>query len=385
MNISDSLKEDFSEYVVKSGKKLRRGYTTGSCAAAAAQAAAQMLCTGRVVNQVELLLPGGTSLILDIKEPMLSGETASCCVVKDAGDDPDVTHGLKIYVQVKKIPQGLIIDGGPGVGRVTGPGLPCKIGEAAINPGPKKMIAQALAGVAKLFGYPRGFAVEISVPRGEEMARKTFNQRLGIMGGISILGTTGIVEPMSEASLIDTVKLELAIKRKQGQDYVLVTPGNYGLEFAQTRLGLDLHQGVKCANFIGEAVDYASYLGFKKLLLVGHVGKLAKVAAGIMHTHSKMADGRQEIFAAHSALAGASPKVVAGIMAATTTDEIHTILQAAGINQQVYRSVQEKIIFHLNYRVRGQMSVEAVVFSHLHGLLMLTDGAMDLIADIKKP
>ncbi|WP_010249597.1 cobalt-precorrin-5B (C(1))-methyltransferase CbiD [Acetivibrio cellulolyticus] len=372
------------EYMVKSGKKLRLGYTTGSCAAAAAKASAIMLLEKREVKQVKLLLPNGGELDLEIGDIVINDKAASCCVIKDAGDDPDITDGIKIYAKVRKTQSNIIIDGGVGVGKVTGAGLPCKVGEAAINPGPKKMIATALLEVAQLYGYEGGFEVEIFVPQGQEIAKKTFNERLGIMGGISILGTTGIVEPMSESSLIETIKLELGIKKQNGQKVSFVAPGNYGLDFAREHLGIDINSAVKCSNYIGEALDHALYLGFEKLLLVGHIGKLVKIAAGVMNTHSKIADCRNEIFAAHCALMGANRETVEKVMNAKTTNEIHDILTLQSLSQKVYESILKKIIFHLNYRVMNKMQIEVVVFSNEIGVLMQTDNAAILINELKE-
>lgn len=379
--VSKSKKVD--SFMVNSGRELRIGYTTGSCAAAAAKAGAIMLFEKHKVNKVQLVLPDGREIGLPIEDIVMDGGMVSCCVVKDAGDDPDATDGIKIYARVSKKEGDIIIDGGIGVGRVTGIGLPCEIGEAAINPVPKKMIEKALLKVADLYGYKDGFEVEIYVPDGKEIAKKTFNERLGITGGISILGTTGIVEPMSESSLIETIKLEIGIKKKNGQNVSFLSPGNYGLEFARVQLELDIDDAVKCSNYIGEALDYALYLGFEKLLLVGHIGKLVKIAAGIMNTHSKIADCRNEIFTAHCALEGANKKTIEKIMNARTTNEIHDILVSGNLSYKVYRRILQKIEFQLNYRVMKKMQIGVVVFSNENGVLMQTDNAEALINELK--
>lgn len=385
-----SIKKIFAQcesadgYIVKSGTKLRLGFTTGSCAAAAAKAAAIMLLQKQKLNNVRLTLPDGKQLLLDIEDALLQDETSVCCVKKDAGDDPDVTNGIKVYASVEKVKNGIKIDGGIGVGRITKKGLPFKIGQAAINPVPTEMIKNALQEVADLYDYSGGFNVEIYVPDGAEVAKKTFNPRLGIVGGISILGTTGIVEPMSERALIETIKLEIDAKKRNSKKVLFVSPGNYGLNFARQYLALDIDLAVKCSNFIGETLDYALYLGFEKLLLVGHIGKLVKLAAGVMNTHSKTADCRNEIFACHAALCGADTKVAEDIMKASTTDEIHSILIDKNIVKMVYDSILKRILFHVNYRTHNKIRIELIVFNNVNGILMQTNNAADFIQELRR-
>lgn len=326
-------------YIYKNQKKLRWGYTTGTCAAAASLAAAVMLLRGRRMEQVSLTTPKGVRLDLEVEE-METGENCVCCGVrKDAGDDPDVTDGLMVYSQVR-LPDAdsggagdareagdnteagddrnacgdyvyekdglrLILSGGVGVGRVTQCGLSCEVGKAAINPVPRQMIFEQVAGVCRESGFKGVLSIEIRVPEALKVADKTFNSRLGIQGGISILGTSGMVEPMSETALLDTIRLELRQRIRKGEKNLLVTPGNYGESFVGTVLGLGLGQAVKCSNFIGSTIDMAVEEGAESMLLIGHGGKLIKLAAGIMNTHSSWADGRMEILAAHGAACGA--------------------------------------------------------------------------------
>lgn len=370
------------DYIVKGGKRLRKGFTTGSCAAAAVKAAALMLLGGEDIERVKLTLPSGDSLMLDIEDIERTGQQVMCSVTKDAGDDPDVTHGIKIFAKVGKKKGLTTIDGGAGVGRVTREGLACRVGEAAINPVPRRMIEQALAEAAGQYSYTEGFEAVISVPEGEKIARSTFNARLGIIGGISILGTTGIVEPMSEAAIIDTIKAELDTRRQR--EILFLAPGNYGLEFASDSLGLNIDPAVKYSNYIGETLDYALYLGFRNILLIGHVGKLVKLAGGIMNTHSRVADCRNEIFAAHTALFSDSREPVREIMQAVTTDEIHTILKKYGLCQSVYESILDKILYHLNYRTRNGIHFELIIFSKENGVLMQTKQCNELIKQLKE-
>ncbi|MBO5284107.1 MAG: cobalamin biosynthesis protein CbiD, partial [Lachnospiraceae bacterium] len=262
---------------------MRYGFTTGSCAAAAAKAAAYMLLTGKKKTQITIETPKGipyTARILDI----VSGEReVSCAVEKDGGDDPDVTTGALIYAKVSLAGDTggeIRIDGGRGVGRVTEPGLDQPVGNAAINHVPREMITREVGQVCAVTDYQGSLLVEISVPGGERLAEHTFNPRLGIVGGISILGTSGIVEPMSTRAILDTIRVELNQRRAQGFDTVAVSPGNYGLDFMKTAYGYDLDKSVKCSNFIGDTLDMAVELGFRRLLLTGHIGKLIKVAGG---------------------------------------------------------------------------------------------------------
>ena len=258
-------------------KLLRYGYTTGSCAAGAAKAATLMLCTGRKVDRVPLMTPGGVLLELEVLDPVLDEKSASCAVRKDGGDDPDATSGLLIYARVQRISRGIQIEGGVGVGRVTKPGLDQPVGAAAINHVPRRMIQAAVQ--EAMAGEPGGMEVTIYVPRGEEVGRKTFNPHLGIVGGISILGTSGIVEPMSQQALIDTTRVELNMRRALGDTDLLLTVGNYGDDFARYKLGLSLERRIKCSNFVGQTLSDAAALGFHRVLLIGHIGKLVKLGA----------------------------------------------------------------------------------------------------------
>ena len=278
---------------MRDGKKLRLGYTTGSCAAAAAKAAAWMLLSGRRKETIRLLTPKGMELTLAVEDIHLSPSSVRCAIRKDSGDDPDITRGTLIYAEVRKTEiAGIVIDGGQGVGRVTKPGLDQPVGAAAINSVPRRMIRENVEEVCGLLGYTGGLLVVISVPEGETLAKKTFNPRLGIEGGISILGTTGIVEPMSEQALVDTIHVELRQRRESGADYVLLAPGNYGADYIKGTMGIDPATAVMTSNFIGDALEMCRELGFRGALLIGHIGKLVKLAGGMWNTHSRYGDCR---------------------------------------------------------------------------------------------
>ncbi len=357
------------EYVEKDGKRLRLGYTTGSCAAAASKAAAWMLLTGKRKESIALDTPKGIHLVLDVQDITMTDREVTCAIQKDSGDDPDVTNGTLIFstVSYSNTPD-VTIDGGFGVGRVTKRGLDQPIGNAAINSVPRQMIRENLQQVMDLTDYRGGLSVVISVPEGERLAQKTFNPRLGIVGGISILGTTGIVEPMSEKALVDTIRVELNQRKAQGYKYVLLTPGNYGSDFIHNQLGLDLKVAVQVSNFVGEALDICKELGFSGALLIGHVGKLVKIAGGMMNTHSKYGDCRMEILAAHAGASGVSKEKIAEILQCVACDDVLRILQETNGYEETLLRVTERVVFHLQHRA-GEMEIGALLFSKEYGIL----------------
>jgi len=355
-------------------KELRTGVTTGLCAAAAAKAAAITLLSANPPSHVEISAKNNNVLSLEIIDVTQESNMAKCAVQKDAGDDPDITNGAKVYAAVSKTSAaGIVIDGGEGIGRVTKPGLKVPIGKAAINPVPMEMIEAAIKEVCGVYDYTGGIKVIISIPGGEEIAKKTMNQRLGIIGGLSILGTTGIVEPMSDKAIIETIKTEIDVLVASGKKNLLITPGNYGRGFAQKELGLDIGKAIKCSNFIGETLDYACVKGIEQILLIGHAGKLVKLAGGIMNTHSAIADCRMEIIAAHSAMAGAGGETTRQIMECVTSEAAIEIMLKLGINSHVWESIGAKIGFHLGARTQGSIAIEYIVFTQDHGVLVQSD------------
>ena len=360
-------------YVSAGGKLLRCGYTTGTCAAAAARAAAELLLAQSHVPAVVVETPAGIRVTVDVEEAACGAGWARCAVRKDAGDDADVTDGVLVCATVTVAQKaGVVVDGGLGVGRVTKPGLDQPVGAAAINSVPRAMIAEAVLAAARAYGYDGGLVVEISIPAGVELAARTFNPKLGIEGGISVLGTTGIVRPMSQDALVAAIAAELSVLRASGADHVLVVPGNYGKTFACERLGLNADEAVMCSNYLGDTIDEAVRLGFCSMLVVGHVGKMVKVAGGIMNTHSRVADCRAEVFAAHAAMAGASRDVVHAIMEATTTDAMVDIVSAQGLLEPTMASLMERLEDVLARRAGSGMRVDAVVFSNKMGVLGVT-------------
>lgn len=310
----------------------------------------------------------------------MTPDYACCAIQKDSGDDPDDTNGILIYAKVEKTdaPED-VIEGGEGVGRVTKPGLACSVGGPAINPVPRKMILKSLRDAAEQFNYSGSLKVIISAPAGVQIAPKTFNPRLGIEGGISILGTSGIVEPMSDTALIETMYTEINVQAKKGNKDLLVFFGNYGEDFTRDNLQVDIDNAVTCSNFVGELLDYAVYKGFESLLLIGHSGKLVKLAQGVMNTHSKYADCRTELFALQALFNGAGLETGRKIYEALTTDEVIKILKAENLFDKVMPAVTGKIDYYMQHRVHGKLKTGALMFSNVYGILGKTAHADELI------
>ena len=376
------------EHYIRSGQKLLRcGYTTGTCAALGAAGAARLLLTGRAPETVGLRTPKG--IVVEVAPQfcrLCSATTAECAIVKDGGDDVDATTGLPVVAAVTLLPDAprtVTIDGGAGVGRVTKPGLDQPVGAAAINHVPRQMITEALLKEAETAGYSGGFAVVIRIEGGEDAAKRTFNPHLGVVGGLSVLGTSGIVEPMSQQALLDSLQLEIHQAALQSRRLILA-PGNYGLDYLAAHYP-ELREIpiVKISNFIGEALDMAAAEQFGEVLLVGHVGKLVKLAGGIMNTHSKQADCRTELFCAHAALCGADAVTCRALMDAATTDACLDILDAAGLKTTVMASLLQAVQLHLDRRAAGAFTVGAVLFSNQSGPLGQTTQAKILLQSWK--
>ena len=260
------------------------------------------------------------------------------------------------------------------MGRVTKPGLNQPVGASAINRVPREMIGQELSDAAQETGYEGGLKAVISIPEGEKLAERTFNPRLGIEGGLSILGTSGRVEPMSEQALLDTIRLEMQVKYAEGKRYLILSPGNYGLDFLKQSYGIEETDVVKCSNFIGDSIDMAAETGYQGLVLVGHIGKLIKVAGGIMNTHSKWADCRMELFAAAALLAGLPEGKARAFLDCVTTDD--ALAQCTGEERGlIMDAVMDKIEKYLSYRAPVEMETAAVVFSNVYGTLGKTSQA----------
>ena len=387
---------DTAEYVEKDGKRLRRGFTTGSCAAAAATAAAQMLMTGEIVEMVQIQTPGGpvyNAQILDaeiLEKAWPSGRkrtSCRCAVLKDGGDDPDITTGTRIVAEVSLSDEpGITIDGGAGIGRVTKPGLDQPVGQAAINRVPRQMIAENVGKILRewqnMRNAPKGLHVVISAPDGEAIAEKTFNPKLGIVGGISILGTTGIVEPMSDRAIVETIRAQMRVQKAQGRRYVIAAPGNYGLAFLQEQHNLDESNAVQISNFVGEAVEMAADLGFEGFLLAGHIGKLVKVAGGARNTHSKYGDCRMETLWEMAAVfcpEREKESLKKEILECVMTDAALEVLDSHGLKEKTAQEMARRICANLVQWSGGRLRAETIVFSHQNRELVRSQGAEEMI------
>ncbi|WP_051545506.1 cobalt-precorrin-5B (C(1))-methyltransferase CbiD [Butyrivibrio sp. MC2021] len=376
-------------FIVKGEKKLRCGFTTGSCSAAAAKAALIMLITGSDIHNVSIMPPKGIAYnaeIMDI-ERKKEGDSVTCAVIKDGGDDPDVTSGSRIMATVEFTQEpGIVIDGGEGVGRVTKPGMDQPVGEAAINSVPRKMISQCVTEVLEEYGLSdRGVKVTISVPGGQELALKTFNPKLGIMGGISILGTTGIVEPMSDAALLDTIRTEIRVRKAEGRDMLLAAPGNYGMTFLHEVYGIDESLAVMSSNFIYDTIRIAAEEGFSRILFAGHIGKLVKVAGGIKNTHSMYGDHRMEILTKLSEECMEREvflSVKDRIMNCVMTDEAVGIINETGRGSAVFKKMADNIRDYLEKWSEDALKAEVIVFSNENTELVSTDKAHSWIKEV---
>lgn len=359
------------------GREMRRGYTTGTCAAAAAKAAAEILYSGQVKEKIEVTLPVGKPLKLQLYDVELQNATVTCAVKKDAGDDPDITDGILIYATARKAQEGIVIKGGKGVGRVTKPGLPVEVGGPAINPVPYKMI---LDEVAKVLPWGEGIEITISVPEGEKIAQKTLNPLIGIEGGLSILGTTGIVEPMSEEAWKESLYLELKVLAARKIKKVILIFGNYGEDFACQSLGLKDKPMIKMSNFVGYALKAAAELGFTKILLIGDIGKLIKVSAGIFNTHSSVADARLEIMAAYAGALGAEQELIRKILELNTTISVMELLEEENIIG-MYELIASRVSYKAEQYIKGKAGVGTVLFANSKGLLAVDQYGRELLEE----
>lgn len=360
-------------------------------------AAALMLFGQKRVSHVKVSTPKGIDLDLEIEETRFTKEQAVCAVRKDSGDDPDVTNGIAVYSRVsfrndKQETEGYIwengglclrLTAGEGVGTVTKPGLACEVGKPAINPVPREMIFTHVEKVCRQYGFQGSLNIEIFIPQGAEISKKTFNPRMGIKGGISLLGTSGMVEPMSEKALTDTIRLELHQKHIAGLKSVILTPGNYGESFLRDELDVNLDYAVKCSNYIGESLDMAVQENIEEVLLVGHGGKLIKLAAGVMNTHSSVADGRMETLAAWGGACGAGEKLIREILESVTVDQGLKLLETVpGLREKVMEQVVRRAWEHMALRAGESMKTECILFTNERGILGMSPGARDMLKRI---
>lgn len=364
-------------------KLLRCGYTTGTCAAAASKAAVAMLFKQESMDSVAITTPNQTDLIIDVLNPQFDDNVASCSIEKDSGDDPDITNGILVSSKVTLLPDSseIIIEGGKGVGKVTKGGLDQPVGMSAINSIPRKMIKDSLNELAMQYNYKGGFHVLISVPKGEEIAKKTFNPELGIVGGISILGTTGIVEPMSAKALADSIKVEISVIAAESNESILIFLGNFGKKFTEEDLNLSTKPGIMCSNFIDVALDSSVEFGFKNILLVGHIGKFVKLGIGMFNTHSHNGDGRIETLLSCALEAGANIEILKEIQKCVTTNAVLDILYENDLLDKTMDVLNERIQHNIDRRVPDDINVGFICFANTgeySGVLFESENVNDL-------
>lgn len=403
------------EFVYIDGKKYRRGYTTGSCATAVSKAAVYMLLTNEKIDTVNIDTPKGIYLTIpvvssEIKKNEDTGEIYSICSVeKDGGDDIDATNGIEIFAKATWVYEdeidksennfsfegdGFCVFSGNGVGIITKKGLSVEPGRPAINPVPQKMIAKEVESILKASGEnvlndkksldnrKKVIKITIFIPKGEEVANKTFNPRLGIVGGISIIGTSGIVEPMSDDGWKKSLSIELNMKKELGMDKIILVPGNHGESFISDRIG-ENSSVVRTSNFLGYMLMEAKRMGFKKILLAGHIGKFIKLSAGIFNTHSKVADARNEILIANLALMGASTELVRKIDSCLTTEEATDIVYENGFGE-VFDIICEKCKKRAEMHVDNGIEVEVFIFKMDKTVLGKSKNAEEMLDSFRK-
>ncbi len=390
LNTGPNRKIDFTG----DNNQLSKGFTTGSAAAGAAKAAALMLLEQKSISTIEISTPENIKLELEIARGRFEKYQAEAAISKYAGDDPDVTDGMEIVARVELLSEeaGINIAAGEGIGKVTKPGLAIEEGKAAINPVPRKMIRQEVEKICSKAGYSpggicqqksgntesnvTGLKITISAPEGDEIAQNTFNPRLGIEGGISILGTTGIVKPMSDKAYKNSLALNLSQARAQGQENIVLVFGNYGKDRALEQ-GFSADQIIKMSNYVGFMLEKCCQEEIKQVLIMGQIGKLVKVAAGIFNTHSQIADARLETLAAHAAALGADTQVVQSILAANTSEEAVDIIQANNL-QEIFPVLGAKIRERIKDYIDCRLKLGVVLYS-LHSGVLTAKGDTDLL------
>ena len=383
---------------------MRYGFTTGSCAAAAAKAAAYMLLTGREKTEITIETPKGIPYTAQIRNICRKEQEVSCAVEKDGGDDPDITTGALICAKVsfaeitdrkareepgRKNGTGhapeqaqVVIDGGIGVGRVTKPGLDQPVGNAAINHVPREMIEREVLQVCQVLDYRGILSVEISVPEGEKLAEKTFNPRLGIVDGLSVLGTTGIVRPMSEEAMKDSLIAELDMYAKQGHKTILFVLGGTGETALKEQYG-EFQCILQVSNYIGFMIEEAVERGFTDILIGGFVGKLVKVASGTMNTHSHVADGRIETICTHAALHGAPTSVIKKIYDCLTTKAAMKIVEEEGL-MDIWPDMAQKASEYCEKTAHKMARVGIIFLDGQNEILAASENIKEVLSACKK-
>ena len=360
----DGIKE--TDLPVGRKRSLRTGYTTGTCAAAATKAALSALVSGNKLPKVNVSLPKDKHIVIDIAWIKFVDErSVTASVIKDGGDDPDVTNGAEIWSTVSLLESSnkIMIDGGIGVGRVTKPGLGLEIGKAAINPTPLKMINQAIEEILEKQQKNRyGLSILISVPKGEEIAKRTDNPRLGIIGGISILGTTGIVIPYSTASFAASIRQSIDVSIAMGSDSVILTTGGRSEDFARSIFGNSVadHAYIQIGDFIGFSIKQCAIKKIKKAYVIGFIGKLTKMAMGVKQTHVKGSNVDMNFLATLAIRCGANNDLVKKIKLANTARHVGELIDQSGLSM-FYDVLCEEVYNHLSKDSPSDLQIKIIL------------------------
>lgn len=357
-------------------KELRGGYTTGACMAAGVKAALHYLVEGDRLTSLVLTALDGTPLTIPVKniEPLGDPSTDGVRVeiIKESGDDPDITNGVSVYTITKLKPDQSFVSfrAGEGIGRVTKPGLQIPVGEPSINPGPRKLVQTV---VDDLLGPGAGVDVEVSIPAGTELAKRTLNPILGVVGGISVIGSTGVLRPMSEEGFKNSLVPQIDVALAMGYDAIVFVPGKIG-ETQAVKHGVNEQVIVQTSNFIGFMLEAAEQRGVKELLLFGHIGKLAKVAAGVFHTHNRVGDGRLETMAAYAALHGLPPEGIKRVLESITTEDAMSVFTEYKL-EKVYDVIAQRASERAMRFVFGNIKIGTVLVTLKGEILGMDDNA----------
>jgi cobalt-precorrin-5B (C1)-methyltransferase len=355
------------------------GITTGSAATAAALAA-MLAIKGEQVSTVDIKTPLGILNIAVKSSCKLNDYSGRASVVKMPYHDPDVTINLEVQAKVSlKDEPGIVIKGGEGVGRVTKPGLQVPPGEAAINPVPREMIQSNLE---KVLPASKGADVLIEVPEGQKIAKKTMNPRLGIVDGISILGTTGIARSMNSKSFQKAKKCQLDVALAEGYHELVFVPGNIGEKMAHQLLDVDDDQIIQMGNFVGYMLGEAQKSGLSNLIILGHAGKLVKIAGGIFQTEHRLADGRREVITAHTGLVGGDNKIMKNIFNSNTTEDMIEVLEAKNLTEAVFNSIAQSIVKHCQERFN--LKPEVIILK-MDGTILNSNYTVELVQKKYQP
>ena len=370
-------------------KQLKGGYTTGACLAAGAKAGAMIMQGEDPGDRVDIVALDGTPLQIPIASVELLAHGVKVEIIKDAGDDPDITNGTSVFITFSFLTQEqlqpvygqsilykqILFESGQGIGHATKPGLSLAVGEPAINPGPRQLVYNSIKDIIG----DKACLVRVDIPAGTELATKTLNPVLGIEGGISVIGTTGVLRPMSEEAFKNSLVPQIEVAKAAGFTTQIFVPGKIGERIA-TSWGLPTEAMVQTSNFIGFMLEAGADHGLERILLFGHIGKLAKVAAGVFHTHNRVGDARLEVLAAYSAAQGMPAEGVQRILQAVTTEEALPVIEEYGL-QSVYQVIAARASYRAERLLFNRLQVGTVLVTLQGKLLGMDEKAKEIGRD----